>query len=314
MRTAGLVLLQADIVATPVLGGLHHRDSRAAWTWAGGAEGAGVMRESCARTLTARARRLLECARGQDERGAQRFREGQGAREMTDPDRTLHTRWSVLDQLQGRSAEDTWRWFIERYRPYILACLARRIQPRARAEQAAEEIWSYLFTSSMIENADRDRRFRTYLAGTVRYFALGWLRKQSAEGSEDGLEEVSGEPDPALQFEELDWHLWTRQVIQLALDELGQRSAEQAQALRWFYGLPASLDEEPAESRSASWIAGELGLEANAVHQLIFRGRKGLRSCIENELRETVRHADDLDDEMRQVFQVIEHESPGLGG
>ena len=233
---------------------------------------------------------------------------------MTDPDRTLNTRWSVLDQLQGRSAEDTWRWFIERYRPYILACIARRIRPRARAEQAAEEIWSYLFTSSMIENADRNRRFRTYLAGTVRHFALSWLRKHPLGESEDVLEGGTDEADPALQFEEQDSRLWTRQVIQLALDELGQRHAEQARALRWFYGLPETLEEEAGEPRSASWIATELGLKANAVHQLVFRGRKRLRSSIENELRETVRHADDLDDEMRLVFEVIEQESPGLEG
>ena len=233
---------------------------------------------------------------------------------MTNPEHSLNTRWSMLDQLQGRSAEDTWRWFIDRYRPYILACLARRIRPRARAEQAAEEIWSYLFTSSMIENADRDRRFRTYLAGTVRHFALGWLRQHPHGEDEDAPEGAAAEADPALQLEDQDSRLWTRQVIQLALDELGQRYGEQAQVLRWFYGLPSSMEEEPAEPRSASWIAAELGLKANAVHQIVFRGRKRLRSCIENELRETVRNADDLDDELRLVLGVIEQENPGLEG
>jgi len=46
----------------------------------------------------------------------------------------------------------------------------------------------------------------------------------------------------------------------------------------------------------------------------VFRGRKRLRACIENELRETVRDADDLDEEMRLIYGVIGEESPGLAG
>ena len=108
--------------------------------------------------------------------------------------------------------------------------------------------------------------------------------------------------------------LWTRQVVQLALGELELRHRNQAQVLRWFYGLPESVDAGPQEPRAVSWIAARLDLKANAVHQMIFRGRKRLRSCIENELRETVRDEDDLEDELRLIYAVISDESPGLEG
>jgi RNA polymerase sigma factor (sigma-70 family) len=218
----------------------------------------------------------------------------------------------MLDGLQGRRAEETWRWFIERYRPYIGTCVARIVRPSERAERATDEIWSYLFTSSMIENADRDRRFRTYLAGTVRNYALGWLRKNPSVGDVVPQDLGEAESDPALQFEQEDMRLWKKQVVQLSLDQLGHRDQRQAEVLRWFYGLPSSMDTENGEPRAVSWIANELGIQANLVHQIVFRGRKRLRSCIENELRETVRDAQDLDEELRLVYRVIQEENPGL--
>ena len=227
--------------------------------------------------------------------------------------RSLNTRWSMLDGLDGRSAEESWRWFIERYRPYIRRCIDRLVTPPDRAARATEEIWSYLFTSSMLERADRGRRFRSYLAGTVRHYALDWLRRDDVVAGEGGAEAPApAAPAAAALVEERELALWKQQVVQLALQELAARHAQQAKVLRWFYGIPASSEDEAAETRSASWIAGQLGIQANAVHQIVFRGRKRLRSCIENEVRETVRDADDLDDEMRLIYAVIEQENPGL--
>lgn len=218
----------------------------------------------------------------------------------------------MLDQLHGQQAEESWRWFIDRYRPYVRACLARVVGPPARAEQAAEEVWSYLFTAALVENADRSRRFRTYLAGTVRNFALGWLREHPSGEPEDGVVGHEQGGDPARDLEAEDLRLWKQQVVQLAMGELERRDERQARALRWFYGLPESMENAATEPRPASWIARELGLQANAVHQLLFRGRKRLRACLENELRETVRDADELDDELALVQAVIEQENPGL--
>lgn len=227
--------------------------------------------------------------------------------------RSLHTRWSMLDELRGGGAEEAWRWFIDRYRGYIGTCLRRLIQAPERAEQAMEEVWSYLYTSSVIENADRDRRFRTYLAGTVRNFALEWQRKQAGSKAATLSGAAADDADPSRGYEEHDMQLWTRQVVQLALAELAKGSADQAQALRWFYGLPQTFVDDGDEPRPASWIATQLGIKVNAAHQLVFRARNRLRQCIERELRETVRDVDDLEDERRLVYRVIARESPGLG-
>ncbi len=233
---------------------------------------------------------------------------------MPDSSPSLTTRWSMLDGLRGQRAEESWRWFIERYRPYIRACISRLIRPRDRADQATDEVWSYLFTSAMLENADRDRCFRTYLAGTVRNYAYAWMRKHTEAGaSESEVPRALVAPD-AQEHEIEDMRLWKSQVLVLALEELAKRNAEQVQVLRWFYGLPDSVEGNPTELRPVSWIARELGLQANAVHQIVFRARKRLRLCIENELKETVRDEADLEEEMRLLYTVIEEESPGLSG
>ena len=219
----------------------------------------------------------------------------------------------MLDQLDGTSAEESWRWFIERYRGYIAGCLNRLIHPRELADQALDEIWSYLFTSSILDNADRDRRFRTYLAGTVRNFAMDWRRRRARASTSQPVDEPCDAADPSRLCEAQDMQLWTRQVVQLALAEVERSSPDQANALRWFYGLPDAVDGDAAAPRSASWIASQLGIRTNAAHQLVFRARNGLRRCIERELRETVRNVEDLVEERQRVYTVIAADSPGLG-
>ena len=227
---------------------------------------------------------------------------------------SLRTRWSKLEGLHGGAAQDAWRWFIERYRTYIRVGLERMIQPRQRAEEATEEIWSYLFESSVIENADRNRRFRTYLAGTIRNFAHAWMRRNSPAEVRHDRDWLASPGDPAEAFEARDLQLWKSQVVHLALDQLAQRHPDQANAVRWFYGLPDTPDLESPTLQPATEIATRLGVQVNAVHQVLFRGRKRLRTCIENELRETVTNRDDLDEELRIVYEALEREHPGLDG
>ena len=153
---------------------------------------------------------------------------------MVDGDATLHTRWSMLGGLTGTLSEESWRWFIDRYQDYIRIGIERVVRPRERAARAAEEFWSYVFSSAMLENAERSRRFRTYLAGTVRNYARDWLRR-NAPADAPPPEDLAVVEDPAAAVEAEDLRLWKRQVVQLALEELRRRSAEQADALRWFY-------------------------------------------------------------------------------
>jgi RNA polymerase sigma factor (sigma-70 family) len=227
---------------------------------------------------------------------------------------SLRTRWTLLEQLERTQAGDAWRWFIDRYRPFVRSVLRRVLSQLGReAELAAavEEFWGYLYGSEVVARADRDRRFRSFLAGTLRNFAREYCRRNPALPAAD--EGNSQEPSSDLDIPELEeLRLFAHQVLHLALELLEQSYPSDAQALRWFYGVDQGELSELRETLSVAEIAGRLEIQANAVHQLLHRARKRLRRCVEQELRETVGSGSDLEAEMREILEALAQDSPGL--
>ncbi len=234
---------------------------------------------------------------------------------MAEPDQpSLHTRWTMLDRLQGTEAEAAWKWFIDRYRPFVSTCLRRVMGSKAAAESAEDEVWSYLFTSDVFEQADRSRRFRGFLIGVIRNFAHSWRRRNyhaQAASEEDSLPEPVAPVDLP---EDEEMRLFACQVLHLAMEELGRKHEANALALRWFYGVPDTPNGEFVAAMPVTKIAEQLGIAPNAVHQVLHRGRKRLRELIEDELRETVREEVDLKDELELMLGAMQREAPGLVG
>lgn len=228
----------------------------------------------------------------------------------------LATRWSMLDQLGKPSADEAWRWFIDRYRPFASSVLAKILGARGRArdvDAAAEEFWAYLFSSEVFRAADRDRRFRSFLAGTLRNFARDYCRKHGQHISSD--DESGPEPtttDALPEDEEL--RIFAHQVLRLALQQLESKHPDNAQAVRWFYGIAHDQEDLTAlkEPLPVSEIARRLEIKPNAVHQVLHRGRKRLRERIEAELRDTVLEAADLEGEITTILATLGADAPGL--
>lgn len=226
------------------------------------------------------------------------------------------TRWSKLDELAGTQADDAWRWFIDRYRPFARSVLSRILKTRGRGrdlEAAVEEFWAYLFSSNVFASADRGRRFRSFLAGTLHHFVRDYCRKNRHMQSED--EEVEIEPasvDALPETEEL--RLFAHQVLRLALAQLEANHSDNAKAVRWFYGVDQDREDLSAvcEPLSVAEIAERLGIKSNAVHQVLHRGRKRLRVHIEAELKDTVTDGKDLDEEVRTILEALAQGAPGL--
>ena len=234
---------------------------------------------------------------------------------MPDPNgQSLMTRWSMLERLQGDEANATWTWFIERYRPFVCACLTRVAGRSGEVEAAEAEIWSYLYTSEVFERADRSRRFRSFLAGVIRNFGRDWRRRNHhQQGDDDSEQELEAEAKLDLPEDE-EMRLFARQVLQLALSELERKHPDNAIALRCFYGIPVDADGDFVEAIPASGIAKRLGIATNAVHQILHRGRKRLREHIERELRETVALGSELDEELALMLEAMGRDAPGLTG
>ncbi|MBL8734027.1 MAG: sigma-70 family RNA polymerase sigma factor [Planctomycetes bacterium] len=223
------------------------------------------------------------------------------------PPGTFTTRWSRIERLHDASADEAWRWFIDRYSPAIRAMLRRRL-PAAAAAHAESEFWGYLYVSRAVANADRERRFRPYLAGVVRNFARAWWRRHAAAGQ-------AAESAPVLASAGIDWEqeelrAWARHTLMLALEAMATDFPTQATVLRWFYGLP---DQDGAGSAlPVGEIAARLGKSIAAIHQDLTRGRLRLRSCLEAELREQSGTVADWRAEILLIVQSLASDRPGL--
>jgi len=228
----------------------------------------------------------------------------------------LSTRWSMLDRLDKTDANEAWEWFIHRYRPFARGVLSKTLSMRGRAgdlNAAVDEFWAYLYSSNVFRKANRDLRFRKFLAGTLRNFARDYCRRNAGGPALN----VDPEQDPAADEslpEDVELKLFAHQVLHLALQHLEASHKDNANAIRWFYGVgqdPIELETMTAPL-SVTEIAERLAIKPNAVHQLLFRGRKRLRARIESEVRETVSDSGELAQEIDEILDALKADAPGL--
>ncbi|HEX6810869.1 MAG TPA: sigma-70 family RNA polymerase sigma factor [Planctomycetota bacterium] len=205
---------------------------------------------------------------------------------------------------------DGWSWFIRRYTGYVNAVLRNAGLRSEDATTAAEEFWSYLYSSRAVERADPHCRFRSFLSGIVRNYAKSWRREHKRNGSVDAadgtLEAVHDVRD------EVDIELWAAQVLHLGLARLARSHANDERVLRLFYGLPAEVGGDSQPPLRATEIANRLGATPNTVYQMLFRARHRLRQCIEKEIATTVDNSPDLVDERRLLLGAVVRTRPGL--
>lgn len=232
---------------------------------------------------------------------------------MIDPDQappprgTFTTRWSRIERLHDPAADEAWRWFIDRYSPEIRAMLRRRL-PAALAPHAEAEFWGYLYVSRAVANADRDRRFRPYLAGVVRNFARAWQRRHADSGV--ASESMPTAASVGAEFEQVEIRAWAQHTLRLALDAMSKEFPMQVAVLRSFYGLP----DENGEQRPmpVADIAARFDKSIAAIHQDLTRGRLRLRACLEAELREQSGSVADWRAEIDLIVGSLAHDRPGL--
>lgn len=226
---------------------------------------------------------------------------------------SLTTHWTEIRQLSTGEQSGAWQAFLDRYRGFVEATLRRLIWSTDRATDARDEFWSYLFQSRVLARLQPPMRFRAFLSATLRNYALDW-RRRNMQRRHESLHDVHAAPEPDLA-ERDEMALWGHQLLHLALQRLDRTQPRWAKALRSFYGLGSDA-MAALGTRTGAWdLAMELGLAnnpLNALHQLLFRARRGLRECLTEEVRQTVSTRPDLRDELMAVFAVLGTSIPGL--
>lgn len=218
----------------------------------------------------------------------------------------LPSRWSRLEKLSDAQAQEIWEWFVLSYAPLVTALLRR--MGCADAEEATAEFWGYLFERrGHITEADRERRFRAFLLGFVRNFALERAR------SGRRLRTLDSSPETLVNdlTEQESTYLWAQSVLEQGLSEIERTRPNRGEVIRLFYGLGPSIGED-AEKLSISEVADRLGLAVSTISPMLTEARKLLRHAIERHLRETVTTDAQLGEEVRALFEALQEPHPGI--
>lgn len=127
----------------------------------------------------------------------------------------LKSRWSRLEKLSDAEAQDVWEWFARSYEPFVRRMLT--LAGCSDSKSATDEFWSYVFTRrERLLNADRRRRFRSFLTGFIRNFARE-RRRDNAERGASGEVRFPGAEHPP---EAVAMRVWAETVLHRCLDEL----------------------------------------------------------------------------------------------
>jgi RNA polymerase sigma-70 factor (ECF subfamily) len=157
-------------------------------------------------------------------------------------------------------------------------------------------------------------RFRSFLLVSVKHFLSNELdrqraRKRAPERPLLSLEAAEAEqryrfePVDELTPESVFERKWAATVVERTLERLRGESMEEPRAAR-FEALRGHLT---GEGLAASYreLGGRLGMTEDAVKVTLHRLRRRFGELLREEIRDTVRDQDDVDDEIRHLLRVL---------
>ena len=181
------------------------------------------------------------------------------------------TLWTVI-RGAGKGDEAALRDFVLKYRPPVLAYLARR-GFRAEAEDLAQEVFLRVFQDRVLLKADPSLgRFRSLLLSVTRHVLGHHVERELAKKRVPPPS--SGAAEAAKEDEDFDRE-WVAHLIEVALARLAKEHPNYHDALR------ASLDGQAAD------------------YNHVARGKKKLAEYLRDQVRDYSASRAELDEELR---------------
>jgi RNA polymerase sigma-70 factor (ECF subfamily) len=187
----------------------------------------------------------------------------------------------------------------------------------ADAEDVTQGFFTALLEKGVLQSVQPERgRFRSFLLAAFRHFISNqrdreraWKRGgRHAQVSFDAAEaesrfqlEGSRAPSPEDEFER-QWALALLEKVRSDLAEEAQRAGKLDQHARLAPLLAGTPDRESYAAAAAALGMSEAAVKV-AVHRLRGRFRERLRA----EIAQTVASPDDVDDEIRSLFEALRH-------
>lgn len=238
--------------------------------------------------------------------------------EMQPTNEFVSTHWSLVlraGNFNGEQAGEALAALCQRYWLPLYVFVRHRVSDLHEAQDLTQEFFARLLEKNVLADASPMRgRFRAFLLTAFKNFlANEWDRTQAVKRGggrerlsldwEAGESRLSLEPSHDLTPERLFDRQWTLTLLEHVVSLL-QGEFESAGKKRQFELLKGTLTGESPES-SYSIVAAELGMSEEAARQAAHRLKKRYRELLKDVVAQTVLEPDDLDDEIRQLFESL---------
>lgn len=228
------------------------------------------------------------------------------------------TRWSFISEAQGKGERATLALneLCALYWPPVYAFVRRKGKSPADAEDITQGFFAELLSRGSLDSvAEEKGRLRTFLLKAVTRHMINEHEKSSAAKRGGGVQALSldferaesgyiAEPGhsitPELEFE----RQWALQLLDGALAEV-RADAQRNQREALFEDLKGIISLDAAMA-GYDEIAARHGLTEGAVKAAAHRLRQKFRDALRNSIADTVSTEDEIDDEIRHLFEVFQ--------
>ncbi len=229
------------------------------------------------------------------------------------------TQWSVVLDAGSHRDNDGARVALSRlcqtYWYPLYAYVRRRGHSAHDAQDLTQAFFEQLLRRQSLASADPERgRFRSFILTAMNHFLAGEWKKNSAQKRGGGIGDLSLdwasaeqrfdlEPAAATSPDTVFEKQWALALLAEVVGRLeGEYQAEEKGAL--FAAIRETLQGR-SESQPYADLALSLGMTEGAVKVAVHRLRKRYRELIRSQVAETLAPTEDVEAEMRHLFQVL---------
>jgi RNA polymerase sigma-70 factor (ECF subfamily) len=235
-----------------------------------------------------------------------------------EPARFGSTRWSVVLRAAGRSSsqrDDAIATLCETYWYPLYAFIRRRGCSVHEAEDLTQGFFAALLEGDFLSNVGPGKgKFRTFLLVCLRRFLANDQARRAAKKRGGGRQVVSidfdlgdrryrQEPAHELTAEHIFHRRWALALLEKVLNGLAEEFQRSDKAAL-FEGLKVYLVAEHHKPPYAE-TATKLGMSEGAVKVAVHRLRERFRRALRAEVAGTVDNPDDIDNEIRELFEAL---------
>jgi len=200
-----------------------------------------------------------------------------------------------------------WVELIHRYEGPVQRVLSRHLRGDPAVEEAVHDFFSDLFQKRQIlERWDPTQgRFRCYIQGVIRRYALQWRRGHGSRIAHD-VDTIDVADTAMNEVEHEEELVWADAILEHAIDRLRRHSKRDADILTGYYGLFGHARQAGED------MARERGVLLATFHVALHRARLSLRSALLEELRPMVSSEADMLAEVEFLITRLCAAHPGF--